>query len=182
VAIIVPGTATGAAPEQLAWTAQGLVCETFDRVLAQTSCTPTSGDLRGGLIPLRSGQVVTSLNVVVNGPGTGMTHGSLALYDTAGNLIRSTADAPATFQSAGLKTVALTTPYTQATDGAVVATCFLTTGTTMPTIWGTIAASANITGAVGSGFPRVVSQTGLASQPNPATFAVATALFWLGAS
>jgi hypothetical protein len=172
----------GSNPSSISLAAQNLIAETIDRALISTTAANVSGSLAGGSMPLRAGQVVTNLLVGVQTAGVGMTHGSLALYDLAGNLLRSTADVPATFQTTGLKTIALTSTYTQSADGLVYAACFLTTGTSMPSLFACPTSSTTMEGQIAGGAFRTVFQSGLATQPNPATFGAASPLVWVGAT
>jgi hypothetical protein len=179
---IVSRSGGGSNPVSISLAGQALVGETLDRALATNLALPASGDLRGGTMALSAGQRVTNLVVAVTTAGVGMTHGSLALYDLAGNLLRSTADVPATFNGAGLLTIALSATYTQAADGLVYATFFGTTGTSMPNIAASPTGNVATIAALAGGVRRSVKQTGLAAQPNPAVFVDGVPTFWLGAS
>jgi hypothetical protein len=178
------GSSSGAGsnPDSISLTGQALVGETLDRALATNPALPASGDLRGGTMALRAGQTVTNLVVAVTVAGVGMTHGSLALWDLAGNLLRSTADVPATFNGAGLLVIALSAPFTQPADGLVYATFFGTTGTSMPNVSASPSGNVFTIAALAGGVRRSVKQTGLAAQPNPAVFVDGVPTFWVGAT
>jgi hypothetical protein len=154
---------------------QGLVAQTFDRANAAGSVTTVSGTARYIGLPLIAGTLLTNGVAFVTGTGSGMTHGWLALYDSSGNLLAQTADSPATYNSTGLKVVALTAPFTVLTDGYYYA-CFLgTTGTSMPAMLGGQVSSTLTELEVGTGKARHGAQTGLSALANPFTLSTAVA-------
>jgi hypothetical protein len=120
--------------QQALMEAQGYYAETFPRAaLGGSSTIMVDGTVYFNSIGLVSGDVVTSITTFIATGGAGMSICKVGLYSKTGTLLASSADASTSFNSAGLKTTPLSTPYTvTSTDGCFVA-LFGKTATTMPT-------------------------------------------------
>ncbi|WP_405994952.1 CHAP domain-containing protein [Streptomyces sp. NBC_00986] len=112
---------------------QGLVAWTMD----PASCTPAGSSLSAGYIYfmeviLRNAATITSLCAVVGTAGSGLTSGQClaGLYTASGTRVGVTADMSTTWNSAGDKTMALTSSYAAAAGKYYIA--FLHNGTTSP--------------------------------------------------
>ncbi|MET9445338.1 hypothetical protein [Streptomyces sp. NPDC006610] len=102
------------------------------------ACTNTGTTLSAGYIYfieviLRSSATITSLCTVIGTAGSGLTSGQClgGLYTAAGTRVGVTADQSTVWNSAGDKTMNLTTPYTAAAGKYYIALLF--NGTTSPT-------------------------------------------------
>ena len=119
-----------------AWrpTDQGLVAWTMDPASCTTSGTTLSlGYIYFMEVILRAPTTITSLCAVLGSAGSGLTSGQClaGLYTSSGTRVGVTADLSTTWNSAGDKTMALTSPYSAAAGKYYVA--FLVNGTTSPT-------------------------------------------------
>jgi hypothetical protein len=163
---------------------QGIIAETFDRIVSTVGIALTSGVARYTGVPLLAGMVCTNSVIAVTGAGAGMTHGFAGLYDSAGNRLAVTADEPTIYQSTGMKVSAFTAPFTVTTDGYYFIAFLGTTGTSMPTLMGGAAASIIPQVVIGTGAARHGTQAGLAALPNPFTLSTGTAVqaIWQGIS
>lgn len=70
----------------------------------------TAGRLYVVRVPIRVPSVVSNILLYITGAGSGLTAAQCkaALYDPSGNLLQTTADQSATWNSTGLKTMAIT--------------------------------------------------------------------------
>jgi hypothetical protein len=98
-----------------------------------TSALPVSGTLYGTTLKLPVGGTVTNVHVQVVGPGSGLTAGQCfaALYNGA-TLVGVTGDQSATWNSNGLKTMALTGGPFACAAGSDYRVAFFANGTTRP--------------------------------------------------
>lgn len=172
--------------DQLALTARGLIAEAHDMVNPAGNAL-ASQTVYASLLGLRSGDTVTNIvvNVQVAGAGTVPTDVFFGLYSTAGTRLALTADvsADAGLTATGYQDFALTAPYqVTADDGYYVVA--LQNGS-----WGTTAVqltrgpnNAPVVGALGASAAVAVQQTGQASLPASATWAVGAFPFWFGVS
>lgn len=167
---------------QLALTAQGLITENFSRGSATLTSTLVAQTVRGGIIGLRAGDVVTNLHCHTTTTGVGAGYARMGLYALAGGQLGVSGDANAAFiGTAGLLTIALGTPYTVLADGGFYVCVLADLATTQPTLArgnGNVGSGA----AIGSGSLAGVSQTAQASLPASATFAISSISFWFGVS
>lgn len=162
-------------------TGEGLLGETFDRIMMSSAQTPTSGTVYSTLIGLRAGTVVANISVICAATAAGVTLLKVGLYNTAGTQLASSAESSASFNSSGLKTLAMTTPYTIPADGVYYCSFISVTGGSNPTIAGT-GSFTNRNLPVGSSPRRTSDQSGQTDLPSPATFANGTVGLWFGIS
>lgn len=169
-------------PDGITLAAQGLIAQTFDRQLATLQTIMVSQNVYYMLIPLRQGQVITSLSIAVNTVSASSTLFRMGLYNSAGALVASTVNAPTLTETSGIRTANLSAPYTvPASGGYYVA--LLSDGGTPPVVFR--ASLSVIAQAVGSGLRPFAHQTAQANLPATATFAAAagaTFAYWVGAS
>jgi hypothetical protein len=120
---------TGTPRIQLCITAQGIISETFSRNANGAGSILIDGYAYFVAIGLKAGDVVTNISVVVNTVGATVTLSKVGLYSTAGTRLAVSADQGAAWESTGMKTIAMGTPYTVLTDGAyyVAVVCKATT-------------------------------------------------------
>lgn len=164
--------------------AQGFLVETFDRKLSASSVLPLSGDLRGALVGLRAGDVISTVSITITVAGSSVTHAQVGVYKTDGTLVASSADSAAdrtACQSTGVVTFTLATPYQVPSDDGYYLTVTLSASTTVPTLLRGSSQAGSIN-AVGSGVVPTVIQTGQATVPSPATFATSASTVWLAAA
>lgn len=93
----------------------------------------TQANTHLGAVYLEIGQVITYLSVPITVAGSGLTMGALGIYDQNLNLVATTPNSPAAFQTTGWVEVALTAPWTvPATGFYYLGSGWL--GTTLPTV------------------------------------------------
>ncbi len=163
---------------------QGYFAETYQRPSNQSGSLAATQLLYGMAVGLLAGDVVTNMTVPVQTAGASVTLAKVALYSKTGTLLASSADASASFNSTGLKTVAMSSAYTVPTDDLYYAAFLAVSTVTMPTILrGMGSVTAACAGGIGSGSPVQVVQTGQADLPSPATFVVGSGnTVWIGLS
>lgn len=167
--------------DQLALTAQGLITETWNRQSVLSNATIMEDGVAYFMaVGLRAGDVVTSLSIALHVAGATMTLSKVGLYSKAGVRLGISADQAAGWETAGVKTVALTTPYTvTADDGYYVA--LVAKGATLPRPasgnTNTIQAS-----AVGSGMVAHASLAAQTDLPASAAISAGGTGYWVGVS
>jgi hypothetical protein len=100
--------------------ASGLVAWTYDPSLISTSVADNSGTIHGGAVWLQQGDTIHWLSEFVTAPGSGMTAGGYAIYNSNLHLVAQTPDSPNAFQSAPADSwlkLSLTSPYTVPSSG-----------------------------------------------------------------
>lgn len=160
--------------------ATGLITETFPVSGAPNSGLMATQGVYYGLVGLNAGDIITNINFAVNVQGTASTSFFVGLYDSAGNRLALSADLTTIADSTGMKTAALTAPYTITADGAYYLALLTISGTPPQIVRG------NGTGggmaAVGAGVRPESLQTGQTTLPTTATFGVSGLGMWMGAS
>jgi len=167
---------------QLAVDGQGLISETYPRSAISAGSILVAQRIRGSILGLHAGDVVTNILALTTVTGTGAGYARVALYSTAGVLLGTSGDANAAFTGvAGLLTIPLSTPYTILTSDDYYACVLTDLATTQPTIGrrGNIGASDT---AIGAGALFAVLQSAQASFPANATFATDGVTHWFGVS
>jgi hypothetical protein len=119
----------------------------------------STGVMLSVALPLQAGDVITSLTFLSGATAAGTpTNWWFALYDTAGTLLRQTADQTSTAWAANTaKTLALSTAYTVPTPG-VYRAAVMVAAATPPTIAGVALENAAAAGAVVAG-QLILAQT-----------------------
>jgi hypothetical protein len=136
-------------------------------------------------MPLIAGSTVTNLLCFITNAGSSVTHGWLALYNSALALVAQSADSTATFTATGMKTLAMTAAYAVPSSGVYYAVVLVTSTVTQPTVAslvGTSAGGASINDQLVSNAWRAFLQTGLAALPNPVVPLSAAGSPWIGAT
>lgn len=168
--------------EQILSTTRGFITESFPGVSNVTTLTLVTGELRGALVGLRAGDVVTNVHFNVTTAGTSVTVGRAGVYSTAGVLLASCANTTTIWtDTAGMRTVALTTPYSVTADGGYFV-CFLPvfSGTAPQVSRG--ASTSNQAVGVNGGVSGAAFQGSQADLPAPATFAASGTVPWIAVS
>lgn len=115
--------------------AQGLIAQTYDRSGGAPSLALlVDGTAYFTAIPLFSGSTVTNISVPVSVAAVGMTLSKVGLYDSAGNRLAVSADQGAAWESTGMKTIAVVTPYAVPTSGLYYAALVAKATVTLPTV------------------------------------------------
>ncbi|MEU9921874.1 hypothetical protein AB0H51_11355 [Streptomyces griseoluteus] len=112
----------------------GFTAWTFDPASSSTTGTTlTAGYIYFVGLQLRQAATISTLHALLGAAGTGLTSGQClaGLYDSTGTRRAITADMSTTWNSAGHKAMALTSPYSAAAGRYYVALLFA--GTTSPT-------------------------------------------------
>lgn len=169
--------------DQLALTAQGLITETWPRAAVASAATiMVDGRAYFIAVGLRAGDVVSNLAIAIHVAGATMTLSKVGLYSKAGTRLAVSADQGTAWQSAGMKNVALASPYTvTADDGYFVAV--IGKGTTLPRL-ASGNTNVNQAAAVGSGMlssGNLDAQTDLPASATISGSADAVA-YWVGVS
>lgn len=168
--------------EQVSLDGQGLIAETLPRAAATEITAILTQQVYYMLMPLHAGQVVTNLSIGINAGGASNTFTKFGLYDSSLALVASSADDPDHLETSGVRTLAMSTPYTVPTTGSYYA-AVLCVSASMPTVFrGSLSVLSN---AVGSGLRPWAHQTGQSDLPATAVFAAAgggTLAVWMGAS
>ena len=161
--------------------AEGLIAEVFPRLDIVASSLGIDGTVYYMAVALLAGEVVTNISVIVNTAGVTMTLSKVGLYDSAFTRLALSADQTTAWESTGVKTIALTSPYTVLTTGLYYV-AIVAKGATIPAFsrTGTVALAAV---AIGSGARPFAHQTGQTDLPATGTPAVTAPLpFWAGIS
>lgn len=168
--------------DDLARHAAGIVTETMLYPAGHANASaPASGTMVGIIVGLRAGDVVTNLSCVLNSGGSGLTLVKLGLCAIDGTLLASTADAKASFTTSGLKTIAVSSPYTVTADGGYYIVYLATnSGGAQPAL---MRGGSYALPVIGSGAKRHVQQTGQTDLPASATLAIGDGnWYWFAAS
>lgn len=159
---------------------QGFAGENFSRAQVASSGAMVSGTIYFQGVALLAGDVITNLHPRIITAGAGITACRVGLYDAAGNRVAQSNDLGVSWQTGGLKTNALSAPYTVPTTGMYYVALFCTFTTTAPAP----ARAGAVTGvfeAIGAGAMLEGTQAGQASLVTPATIANANQFaFWVG--
>jgi hypothetical protein len=171
----------------VAMRAQGYYAETYPRGAIAGSTVSVNGTIHFGAVGLLAGDVVTAVSVYVQTlasgfSGTGVT---LGLYTKSGALCASSADAQAAFGSTGMKTTAMTTPYTVPSDDLYYA-AILSVASTPPVL---LRGSSGISGggwlavspSVYGGFGTDTSEAALGAQQT-ISFSGLAISYWMAIS
>lgn len=155
----------------------GTIAETIPRELLNEVNTSalTSGTLRFQAIYLQAGQVVTNISIYsATTAAATPTNGFFALYDSNRNLLANCANFTTEAWAANtVKTKALTTPYKVPTSGLYYVGIMIA-ATTVPTLIGHTARTANTVGGAGAIIQGNTASTGLTTTL-PATAGAITA-------
>lgn len=150
---------------------QGLKGENFSRYFAQGGTAVVTGTVYYLGVPLVKGDVVTNILVRILTLGAGITANKVGLYDSAGNLLATSADLGVSWQTTGFKTHALTGAFTVTATGLYYIALFCTFTVTAPQPMRCAALTGSFD-AVGTGVLLMAAQTGVATNlPNPGTLA-----------
>jgi len=115
--------------------AQGMKGQTFERVMATSSNALVSGTVMYTLLPVTAGDVISNIYVNLTNSPTSVTLGKVGVYSTGGSQLAVSADDSANWTAAGIRKIALTTPYVVGTDGAVyLAVLYVASTGTAPTL------------------------------------------------
>jgi hypothetical protein len=165
---------------------QGFITETFPRCGALSGTISVDGTVYGTAIGLLAGDVITNMTIGINVAGNTTTIAKLGIYSQTGTLLCSSADGSAGMGTAGLKTMAMTTPFTVTADGLYYAAWITKASVTLPTpLRGSASLSAsNPSAGIGAGTPFMVTQTGQTDFPASATLvaSVVSLAYWMGIS
>jgi hypothetical protein len=169
--------------QQIVTTGQNLVTQNYGRENIAGTTVLVDGNAYFMLVGLRAGDVVTNVSVAVVTAGSSVTLSKVGLYSTAGTRLALSADQGTNWQTAGLYTCAMATPYTVLTDGEYYAALVSKASVTLPALGR--ANSGVVAGASISSSPLLFGlQTGQTDLPASATIvgtSAATA-FWVGVS
>lgn len=169
---------------QLRIIGQGLVTETYPIATVSSNFQTVSQTVYYNLVGLLKGDVITNIHVALTAIGTTTTSVFVALYDSSGNRLAVSNDLTTALDSTlGMKTLALSSPYTITSDGAYYLSVLIINGTAgnCPTLQrGNGTSGSN--GAVGSGVRAFAGQAGQSTMPTTASFSNATVAYWMGAS
>jgi hypothetical protein len=112
----------------------GFIGWTMDPILGSSTAGGTSGTVYSALVKLTTDGPITNVVIPLNGGGTTITLSKVAVFDTYGRLLGVSVDQGTAWQTAGTKTVALTTPTVSLRAGTLVQVAHITVGATGPSI------------------------------------------------
>jgi hypothetical protein len=162
---------------------QGLMGQNFDRQVGQGGVIAIDGTVYFMLVPLRAGDVVSSISVHVTTIGVTPTVSKVGLYSKLGNLVASSAELGAVWTTAaGTKTSVFTTPFTVPADDVYYA-AVVCKAATLPTLLR--GSNSTAFSAVGNGAVPIGVQTGQTDLPASATITFGSGApfaFWIGLS
>lgn len=167
-------------------TARGFIAETIDVRWAASSAVTGSGVANYTALCLLAGEKISNLTFMLTStPAVGVTLSKVGLYSKTGVLLAISADQGTSWQTIGVKTVSLLSPYiVSVTDVYYVAwLCVVTT--TAPALLRGSGGNVTVSFALGSNLAAYYGQSGLADLPNQATFATGittSQCFWCGLS
>jgi hypothetical protein len=165
---------------ELQLTGRGIVTESLPQIGAVSTQLLVTQTVYFALVGVRKGDVLTNVVVDVAVAGSSLTLVKGAVYAADGTQLAVTADSKASFSSTGIKTMALSSPYTMPADG-IVYLAILAVGTTPPTLLRG-ASQIGSTDPVGSGSRPAGAQTGQSDIPTTATVGTSSIGLWLAAS
>lgn len=155
------------------------------------SCAPSSSPGIAGrvfftAVPVRGIQTITNLILAISAAGSGLTAGQCfaGLYQN-GALLASTADQQTNWQTAGFKTMALSTPQVVNSANGIVYVAFFFNGTTSPN-FAQAALTSAMWNAIGASSPLMRGGYDSTNSGRTTTFPstlgtkLTTALFWAG--
>lgn len=176
--------------QAIALRAQGLFAETFDRKLVLSGgagAAMVSGTVYYTAIPLLAGDVVANIHIAITQAGVSVTMAKVGLCSPLAVLLGSSANQTSAWESTGMKSIVLASPYTVTSSGLYYIEAIAVAGGTLPGITRGIVASATnaINAAVGGGQMPFGTQTGQADLPANGVLAAPGAAqfpFWAGVS
>lgn len=110
----------------------GLVSQTFDRFAASGGTADIDGQVDFTSIGLIAGDIVTNITIAIVVAGVGTTLSKVGLYDSAGNRLALSADQGSVWNTIGLYTIPMITPYQVTASGLYYIAMVAKTGATMP--------------------------------------------------
>lgn len=161
--------------------ARNIIAEVIDPLGGIGSIIMIDGTVYYMAVGLIQGDVVTSLVININAAGSGMTLSKAGLYSSTGTLLASSVDQGSAWQSTGIKTIAMQTPYTVPVTGLYYVALVGKTGTTMPTPFRGGNSLLLPASSINSGKAAYYGQLSQTDLPSPATFAdgVTTNVYWV---
>jgi len=164
--------------EQAKRIGMGYAGECWSRDTQRDTLTFTTGDFKAVACGFLSGDVVTNIIANVSGAFTTPTLFKVGLYDATGNLLASSANTTGVLTSTGMKSVALSTPYTITTDGLYYIGLVVAAGTmgSFGGLSGFTGKEAAISGALAGAFTKA----GQADIPTTLGSTSADSTPWLG--
>lgn len=165
----------------------GLIAETTPRNnTISVASAAVSGTVYYTAIALLAGDLVTNLSISVGVAASGLTLSKVGLYSSAGALLASSADQGVSWQTTGIKTIALAAPFPVLVSG-IYYVALIAVGTTPPSIargGGGGAGTPFLIAPIGAGVWPYVAQLAQGDLPATATFAANTGALaiWMGVS
>lgn len=167
---------------------QGYYAENLQRATIQSPTIMINQSIYYMPIGLLAGDVVTNVIVDVQVGGSGFTGVGVkvGLCTKAGVQLAASADVSASFGSAGVKTLAMSSAYTVLTSDAylVELLCVITPGT-MPTLWrgiGNTGGNTLVTGATLGSHGVQTAQTDFPAPGVPTYNSTVNLCYWVGVS
>lgn len=169
--------------EQLRRTGQGYISENFPLEAAGAGASlMVTQRVEYALVGFLKNDIITNINVVVGTGGTGSTVVYVAVYSSAGTRLAVSNNLTTALDSTGMKSLALTAPYTILADGAYYLAVLIVSGSPASLLRGASSAAVGAHAAIGSGVRGTATQTGQSTMPSSATFANGSNAYWTGAS
>jgi hypothetical protein len=161
--------------------AQGLITQNFDRQLANANQVLVDGTAYFMAVGLRANDLVSNISIAVGTAGSAVTLSKVGLYKKDGTRLAVSADQGTAWQSVGVKTIALASPYTVPVDDGYYVAVVSKATTTLPAL--VRAQNGLQMGAVGSGMAPAGVLAAQTDLPASATLSVfSTFGLWVAVS
>lgn len=167
---------------QLRLAGNGIIAENFPITAVASNTAVTSQTAYYALVGFNAGDVITNIHVAVGTvPSGGSTNLFVGVYSTAGVRLAVSNDLTTGADTTGIKTLALSAPYTVTADGAYYL-AFLQVNAGTPSALNRGNGTSASMGAVGAGVRNLAAQAGISALPDPATFSAGALGLWMAAS
>lgn len=163
---------------------QGYYVETFDRNQVISTSVLTDGSIYYTSCGFHKGDLISNLTVDVNAGGVATSLAKLGVVSLSGALLAISADASASFNTSGTKTLPMLTPYRVLDDDELFLALVVKTATTMPGIvrGGGAAGGLGIGGSAGAPRGIMTGQTDIPSSSTIVFGSGSAAPVWIGVS
>jgi hypothetical protein len=161
-------------------TAEGLLGQNYERTLASNTSALVDGSAYFLLVPLKAADTLTNIIIAVTSGGSGVTLSKVGIYSKTGTQLAASADQGTAWQSSGIKTIALSSPYTASADDGVYLAIVCKATVTMPVL-ARASSQGTVNSPVGSGVRPFAAQASQTDLPSPATLSAAGGIaYWVG--
>jgi len=108
---------SGSVPDNDYLDGMGYVAHTYRQILAQGTQANGAGQFVAAAVPIPPDSTITNIHCWIVTAGTGSSNTYAGIYNLSGTKLAETGNESTAFNSTGLKTLALTSPYSISTKG-----------------------------------------------------------------